>query len=161
MTPMDDCCSGQTARVCQTGTTVGVRVTGNPFRVGSATIRSLPQRTGSVPRVFVTYPESLDHMLAAWNEPDPALVRHHVERAVAPGVEFVDPSVATHGIDEFETNVHRVQRSLPGAIYSRTSGVDSHHQLHRYSWQISRGGIALLSPSTSPRSTSTARSRGF
>ena len=93
----------------------------------------------------MTYPESLDHMLAAWNEPDPVLVRHHLERAVAPGVEFVDPSVATHGIDEFETNVHRVQGSLPGANYSRTSGVDSHHQLHRYSWQISRGGVVLLS----------------
>lgn len=92
----------------------------------------------------MTYPESLDHMLAAWNEPDPGLVRQHLERAVAPQVEFVDPSVATHGIDEFETNVHRVQESLPGAHYSRTSGVDSHHHLHRYSWQISRGGLVLL-----------------
>jgi hypothetical protein len=84
-------------------------------------------------------------MLAALNDPDPVRVRHQFERAVAPGVEFLDPSVATHGIDEFETNVRRVQGSLPGANYSRTSGVDSHHQLHRYSWQISLGGLALLS----------------
>ena len=27
---------------------------------------------------------------------------------------------------------------MPGAVYSRTSGVDSHHGLHRYSWQTTR-----------------------
>ena len=89
-------------------------------------------------------PEAFDHMLAAWNERDPQRVRAHLERALAPNVEFIDPSVETHGIDEFEANVHDVHRQLPGAEYSRTSGVDSHHRLHRYSWQISRDGEVLL-----------------
>ena len=92
----------------------------------------------------MTYPESFDHMLAAWNERDPAKVRGHLDKALAPDVEFIDPSVETHGIDEFEANVHEVKASLPGASYSRTSGVDSHHRLHRYSWQISRDGEVLL-----------------
>ena len=92
----------------------------------------------------MTYPNSLDHMLAAWNESDPSMVRSHLERALASGVEFIDPSVVTHGLDEFEANVHNVQAGLAGATYSRTSGVDSHHRLHRYSWQISRdGGIVV------------------
>ena len=90
------------------------------------------------------YPESFDHMLAAWNERDPAKVRSHLERALAPEVEFIDPSVETHGIDEFEANVHDVQAGLAGADYSRTSGVDSHHRLHRYTWQISRDGEVVL-----------------
>jgi hypothetical protein len=92
----------------------------------------------------MAYPESLDHMLAAWNEPDPSKVRSHLEQALAPGIEFIDPSVETHGIDEFEANVRKVQAAIPGAVYSRTSGVDSHHGLHRYSWQISRDGEVVL-----------------
>jgi len=52
--------------------------------------------------------------------------------------------VEAYGIDEFEANVRNVQAALPGAEYSRTSGVDSHHGLHRYSWQISRDGEVLL-----------------
>ncbi len=92
----------------------------------------------------MTYPNSLDHMLAAWNESDPSMVRSHLERALALGVEFIDPSIETHGLDEFEANVHNVQAELPGAQYSRTSGVDSHHSLHRYSWQISRDGKIVV-----------------
>lgn len=92
----------------------------------------------------MTHPESLDHMLAAWNERDPTKVRGHLERALAPEVEFIDPSIVTNGIDEFEANVHGVKSRIPGADYARTSEVDSHHDLHRYSWQISRDGEILL-----------------
>lgn len=74
----------------------------------------------------MAYRESLDHMLAAWNEQDPERVRGHLDKALAPDVKFIDPSVETHGIDEFEVNVRTVQATLPGARYSRTSGVDSH-----------------------------------
>lgn len=90
------------------------------------------------------YPESFDHMLAAWNEPDSARVRAHLEKALAPDVEFIDPSIVTRGIDEFEANVHAVQERLPGAEYRRASGVDSHHTLHRYAWEIRKDGELLL-----------------
>ena len=73
----------------------------------------------------MTHPESFEHMLAAWNERDPAKVRSHLEKALAPDVQFIDPSVETYGIDEFEANVHAVHARIPGAEYSRTSGVDS------------------------------------
>lgn len=83
-------------------------------------------------------------MLAAWNEVDSDKVRGHLERALSPEIEFIDPSIETHGIDEFEANVHEVQSRLPGAEYGRTSGVDSHHGLHRYSWEIRLNGEVLL-----------------
>ncbi len=38
----------------------------------------------------MTYPNSLDHMLAAWNESDPSMVRSHLERALASGQEHSD-----------------------------------------------------------------------
>ena len=90
------------------------------------------------------YPEAFDHMLAAWNEPNRMLVRGHLERALAPGVRFVDPSIDITGIDGFEANVHEVHARLPGAVYSRTSGVDSQHEFHRYHWAIHQHGELLL-----------------
>ena len=92
----------------------------------------------------MTYPESFDHMLAAWNERDPAKVRHHLDKALAPDVQFIDPSIETNGIDEFEANVHGVHARIPGADYSRTSGVDGHNRLYRYSWEIRLGGEVIL-----------------
>ena len=90
------------------------------------------------------YPESFDHMLAAWNESDPGKVRDHLERALAPDVRFVDPSIDVTGIDGFERNVHEVHERLPGASYARTSGVDAHHGFYRYAWAILRDGEVLL-----------------
>ena len=88
--------------------------------------------------------KSLDLMLAAWNERDPGKVRGHLDAALADDVHFVDPSVETRGIDAFEANVHAVHERLPGATYHRTSGVDSHHGLYRYTWEIRRGDAVVL-----------------
>ena len=90
------------------------------------------------------YPESLDHMLAAWNEPDATLVRGHLEQALDPTIRFVDPSIDVTGIDGFEANVHEVHAQLPGAVYSRTSGVDSQHGFHRYHWAIHQAGELII-----------------
>lgn len=90
------------------------------------------------------YPESFDHMLAAWNESDVTLVRGLLERALNPGIRFVDPSIDVTGIDGFEANVHEVQGKLPGAVYSRTSGVDSQHGFHRYHWAIHQEGELIV-----------------
>ena len=89
-------------------------------------------------------PESLEHMLAAWNEPEPLRVRSHLERALSTDVRFVDPSIDVTGIDGFEANVHEVRRRLPGATYSRASAVDSQHGFHRYRWAIHRNDELVL-----------------
>ncbi len=91
------------------------------------------------------YPKTFDYMLAAWNEADPSLVRSHLDKALAPGVRFVDPSIDVTGIDGFETNVHEVKAKHPGNVYSRTSAVDSQHGFHRYHWAIhSKEGDLVL-----------------
>ncbi len=90
------------------------------------------------------YPESLDHMLAAWNERHPERVRAHLEKALSPEVVFIDPSIVTRGIDEFEANVHEVHGRLPRAEYRRASGVDLHHDVVRYAWEIHRDGELVL-----------------
>ncbi|MEM1405052.1 MAG: hypothetical protein AAGG55_17075 [Pseudomonadota bacterium] len=91
------------------------------------------------------HPSALDNMLAAWNEEDPGKTRGHLENALAPGVRFVDPSIDVTGIDGFEANVHEVRASIPGAVYSRASAVDSQHNFHRYHWAIHQDGKLLIS----------------
>lgn len=90
------------------------------------------------------HPETLDHMLAAWNEAVAANVRGHLERALSPEVRFVDPSIDVTGIDGFEANVHDVRARLPSAVYSRTSAVDSQHGFHRYHWAIHQADRLVL-----------------
>lgn len=90
------------------------------------------------------YPDAFDHMLAAWNESDASKIRGHLEKALSPKIRFVDPSIDLSGIDAFETNVHDVQTKIPGAVYSRTSQVDSQHQFHRYYWAIHQNGELVL-----------------
>lgn len=86
------------------------------------------------------YPASFDHMLAAWNEPDSKKVRSHLDEALAADIHFVDPTIDLTGIDDFEAMVHKVQKGIPGATYARSSGVDSHHNLYRYHWEIHLDG---------------------
>ncbi|MEX1667190.1 hypothetical protein [Zhongshania arctica] len=94
---------------------------------------------------MANYPEALDHMLAAWNEADAAKVRNHLDKALDSNVRFVDPSIDVTGIEGFEHNIHDVKSKIPGAVYSRSSGVDSQHNFHRYHWAIHQEGQLLLS----------------
>lgn len=89
-------------------------------------------------------PPTFDHMLAAWNERDVGKIRAHLELAMAPDVVFIDPSIETHGIAEFEANVREFRGKFPDAVCSRASGIDSHHRLHRYAWAIHRGDDLML-----------------
>ncbi|MEL6447941.1 MAG: nuclear transport factor 2 family protein [Pseudomonadota bacterium] len=90
------------------------------------------------------HPESLNHMLAAWNERDQDQIRGHLERALSPDVRFVDPSIDLTGIDAFEANVRKVQAQVPGADYLRVSPVDSQNRFHRYHWAIRHDGKTVL-----------------
>ena len=89
-------------------------------------------------------PQALKHMLAAWNEREPDKIRSHLDKALAPSVRFVDPSIDLEGVDAFEANVRRFRASYPDAVCSRATGVDSHHDLHRYEWRIHRGAELML-----------------
>lgn len=87
---------------------------------------------------------SVDNMLAVWNERDLSRIRTHLELAVTPDICFIDPTIETHGLGEFEENVRDFRTKYPQAVVRRTSGIDSHHKLHRYSWEISAAGKVFL-----------------
>ena len=69
------------------------------------------------------HPETFDHMLAAWNEREPAKVRGHLEQALSADVRFVDPTNELTGVDAFEAMVHEFRAQNPDAVCSRASGV--------------------------------------
>lgn len=89
-------------------------------------------------------PPSLDAMMAAWNEKDPAKVRGHLEAALSPNVLFVDPDNYVVGIDAFETMVHKFRADVADASAERTSGFNVHHNRYRYTWLVSSGGTPVM-----------------
>lgn len=86
----------------------------------------------------------VDQMLDVWNETNPELIFDRLSAVLTPDIVFIDPTVTTRGLTEFEANVRRFRAKYPDAVISRTSGIDSHHNLHRYSWQISMSGKVAL-----------------
>lgn len=75
-------------------------------------------------------------LMGAWNERDLSKIRGHLEIAVTPDVEFVDPNYAIRGIDAFTDMVREFRERLPGAEVVRTSAIDRHHDRARYSWVV-------------------------
>jgi hypothetical protein len=75
-------------------------------------------------------------LLAAWNEPDPAVVRRLLEASLTTDIAFVDPHYDIRGIDAFHAMVLAFQAKYRGAKLIRTSGIDRHHDRARYAWAV-------------------------
>ena len=62
----------------------------------------------------------------------------------APGASYTDPSVHAANGSELLTHIAKVRERRPGAKVLRTSGVDAHHGLARFAWQVVQAdGVAL------------------
>lgn len=75
-------------------------------------------------------------MLATWNTSDESEVRTLAEAALEHNVHFVDPNHNIMGREAFISMVHAVKKTIPGAVYSRTSRVDVQNNHCRYHWAI-------------------------
>jgi len=89
-------------------------------------------------------PEVLERMMKMWNETDLGEIPNHVRSIFSEDVLFIDPSNRIVGHDAFVAMVKEFRTKFPDAICSRSSGVDSHHGLHRYHWEIHRGNELLV-----------------
>ena len=88
----------------------------------------------------MSHPTSLDQMLAIWNSCDKDEIRKLTKTALESNVHFVDPNYNIIGHEAFIDMVHAVHKKIPGAVYSRASEVDSHHNMYRYHWAIHLNG---------------------
>ena len=71
----------------------------------------------------------------AWDEPDRVRRRQILARVWAADATYTDPTVHTAGIDELVEHTGKVLEKYPGSRIVRTSAVDTHHTVLRFSWQ--------------------------
>src|SRR5918995_5923536 len=83
-----------------------------------------------------TATETIDTYLAAWNETDPGVRRDLVARSLAADLWYRDPMLEADGLDAFDAMVAAVQAQFPGLVMRRTSDVDAHHDLVRFTWAL-------------------------
>lgn len=92
-----------------------------------------------------TFPHpSFDHYWNMWNETDLDAVRGHLDQAVTDDFIFCDPLNFHVGRDALEANVREFRTEQPLAEFTFGSGIDSHHNRHRYEWHLSRRERVLV-----------------
>ena len=73
---------------------------------------------------------------AAWCEPDEAVRRRLLERAWTDDGTYTDPLAHVAGREALVQHIGAFHRQAPGARIVRASGIDEHHRLLRFGWQV-------------------------
>lgn len=88
--------------------------------------------------------ELIDRYCDVWNEPDSTLRAALLAVVWAPGATYTDPSVHAASADELLAHIANVRARRPGARVLRSSAVDAHHGLARFTWHVVQAdGVAL------------------
>jgi hypothetical protein len=78
----------------------------------------------------------VDTYLAALTEADPAARTDQVKTAWADDAHFVDPLLEATGHDAIAALADAVTGQFPGHTFRRTTGIDAHHDLVRFVWEL-------------------------
>jgi hypothetical protein len=78
----------------------------------------------------------VDTYLAMWNEEDPERRAAHIAAAWADDGRYVDPLQEAEGHAGLDQMVVGIHAQMPGHRFTRTSGVDLHHDELRFGWQL-------------------------
>ncbi|MFZ6643241.1 hypothetical protein ACO0LL_26205 [Undibacterium sp. TC4M20W] len=81
-------------------------------------------------------PACLVSYFAAWNSHGIDEIRQHVSDAFGTNTRYFDPHRVATGVEEFSACLAEFRTQRPDAEIVWTSGVDSHHHLHRYTWEV-------------------------
>ena len=88
--------------------------------------------------------EVIDRYCEVWNEPSAGQRAELLAQVCAPDATYTDPSVHTTTPDELLTHIENVRARRPGSRVLRTSAIDFHHGVARFSWHVvQRDGAAL------------------
>jgi hypothetical protein len=82
---------------------------------------------------------TIDTYLEGYGEPDPARRAQLIKQVWATDGRLVDPPFDATGHDGISDLTVAVHTHYPSHRFRRTSGIDAHHDVARYSW-------ALVSP---------------
>ena len=92
----------------------------------------------------MSVPAALHTYLAFWNASDRAERDALLARCVTPEVIFADPQSYHEGLDALARNATAFHGKYPGAVLTRTSGIDTQNRRYRYTWRIEVAGRVLL-----------------
>lgn len=79
---------------------------------------------------------TVDTYLQMWNETDVAVRAERIRDAWIETGHYIDPLMEGKGHDGLSAMVDGVQAQFPGAQFRRTTGVDQHHALVRFGWEL-------------------------
>jgi hypothetical protein len=80
--------------------------------------------------------KTVDAYVATWNETDPAKRLETIRTAWTDEGHYVDPLMESKGHEGLSAMIEGVQAQFPGHRIRRTSGVDLHHTLIRFGWEL-------------------------
>jgi hypothetical protein len=83
-----------------------------------------------------TLTEIVDTYIDMWNEEDAGRRAALITTAWAADARYRDPLLEADGHDGLSEMVATVHDHYPGHRFSRTSGVDAHHDVARFGWQL-------------------------
>ena len=78
----------------------------------------------------------VDTYIDMWNETDAARRAELIGAAWTDGGAYTDPLLEATGAAAISEMVDGVHAQLPGHRFTRTSGLDSHHDHHRFAWEL-------------------------
>ena len=78
----------------------------------------------------------VDRYLAVWNETDPDARRALIARTWTEDGSYLDPLLEGEGHDGIDAAIGGAQPQFPDLRFRRTSDVDAHHDVVRFSWAL-------------------------
>ena len=82
------------------------------------------------------YTDTVRAYEAAWNEDDKTRRNELLERSMIESAIFVSPLGQHVGLEAVAAALGRFRRRYPGVTFVITSGVDAHHGLMRFRWEV-------------------------
>lgn len=92
-----------------------------------------------------TIDSTIDTYMDAYGERDAARRAELVAKAFAPGGELIDPPIDGKGHAGITETMGAVLGHYPEHHFRRTTGIDAHHNVARYGWELvdTAGTVAL------------------
>ena len=84
----------------------------------------------------------IDTYLATWNETDAAKRADLIAASLGAYRWYRDPLLEADGLEAYDQMIAAVQAQFPGLEMRRTSGVDAHRDLVRFTWALGAPGAA-------------------
>lgn len=78
----------------------------------------------------------IDRYCEAWSDPDPDRRARLLAAVWADGATYTDPTVHATGAAALLDHIAAVQARRPGARVMRTSAVEQHHDVARFTWAV-------------------------